>query len=285
MKDLDTLVNLAAALIQTGEYLEALDATLRALTLDPNHKGALNHKGCINMHLGKYADAAAAYKRLVSIDPANPAALNDLGVALSSLLKNREAIELYQRGLERHPDFHPFRWNLAPLLLMEGDYQTGFAYFEYRSKISELSLQPHQVSTPQWLGEKIEGKTLLVRCEQGYGDSIEFLRYVPCLAPYRCQIVIELYTPLHCLFRHLGFPLTNPEEASPRHDVHINTMSFPYVFQTDLSSIPPPIAPETKLCPIKNRIAIVWKGNPKHMSDHRRSLNVNWLDSIFEIPG
>jgi hypothetical protein len=91
-----------------------------------------------------------------------------------------------------------------------------------------------------------------------------------------------LQLELHCLFKHLGIPLTCSE--SPQHDIHVNLMSLPYLFKTDLFTIPPPLPiGNAHRHPIKNRVGIAWKGGWQHKWNQQRSLDLKSLKSLLQI--
>jgi hypothetical protein len=142
------------------------------------------------------------------------------------------------------------------------------------------------ITSKTWQGENIAGKTIFLFCEAGLGDSIQFLRYVPLLRrQYGCKVFLYLQEPLHCLFRHLDAQIIPKGQLRlPKTDFHGFLMSLPYCFKTDLSNIPPPVKIKCTLSPVKGRIGIIWKGNPKHLNDKNRSLCLAKLEPLFKIP-
>jgi len=283
----NALKNLTSLYIKLERYQEALNVNDRAFKLNPNDTGIQHHRGSIFFYLGQYVEAIKTYRKMIEIDPGNVPVVNDLGVTLTYVGRIHEAIELYQdliKTCPNDPNIDFLRWNLATPLLMLGDFLRGFQLYETRTKMKVLLQKYKQVESPRWQGEAIDGKILFVRCVEGLGDSIQFLRYLPKLSQFHCSVIIEMPAHLQCIFQHLGVPFIDPKLATPQHDIHTDVMSFPYLFKTDLHSIPPPIPMNARHKPIKHRIGIAWRGHPKTPRDRHRSLHLELLDSLFKIP-
>lgn len=238
------------------------------------------------MELGLYDEAIESWSRSYHKNPNDLAVISNLGVALTYVLRLDEAIAIYRDALQRFPD-HPLeamiRWNLAIPLLTQGNLKEGFALYESRTLVKQLVSRYKALPTPRWQGEKIDGKTVLIRCTEGLGDAIQFLRYLPELSQYRCKSILAVQTELHGLFGHLGFPLASLEREVPYHDVNIDVMSFPYLFHADLENIPPPVSLAIARSPGKRRIAIAWRGNPNTARDRHRSVPLSYLVPLFDL--
>jgi hypothetical protein len=140
--------------------------------------------------------------------------------------------------------------------------------------------------TQEWQGEDISGKTLLVHHDGGFGDSFQFLRYVPYLKKYNCDVALFLQPELNGLFKHLGVPLLQEGLPCCPYDVHVFMMSLPFCFRTELSDIPPPVEIDCCHRPVKGRIGIVWEAGTGVTNEKgQKSLHLAQLDSILKIPG
>ncbi len=278
------LVHVSNSLLEVGNYQEAIDAIEKVLLFDLNHTHALNIKGICLMHLGKCEEAATIFRKLIKLEPDNLSHTNNLAIACGELLCHQEALELYESLLEKDP---VYKWNWSHALLRLGDFSKGFQAYEARlhnaSPWAQINNTPPCL-TRRWQGKPIDGKTLLVRCEQGLGDCFQFLRYITCLKRYNCKIIIDMPLALHSLFKSLHIPLTCKEWSIPKHDLHVWLMSLPHIFKTDLFTIPPPVLiPNAQLIPVKNRIGIAWKGNPATPKNYQRSLDLKLLTSLLQI--
>lgn len=225
---------------------------------------------------GNYCEVNEACCQLADLFPRDPEYACLMASSFNLLTRHSEATLILQKFIALFPDEWKPKNMLGMQYLMLGDYRAGFHWLEHRKTKQKF------LPSPTWQGENIEGKTLLIRCEEGFGDSILFLRYIPNLSQYRCRIVVELFPPLHCLFER--FALSDPDGPVPQHDVQVRLMSLPYLFKTDLATVPPPILIGTRH-PVKNRIGIAWKGRAQHPNDILRSIDYRHLEPLLQISG
>ena len=236
--------------------------------------------------LGRIQEAMKMNEHVFRLHPFHESALNNQANLLCDLGRYDEGIQLFRKILTKNPEHWEVVWNLSLVYLLLGDFTTGLDLYQHRLKVASFHQHHHPLSSPQWQGEPIEGKTLLVRCEQGYGDSIQFLRYIPHLASYHCQIAIEMPSELHDLFQHLSVPLIGDVSQIPQHDAQVRLMSLMHLLPIAPSHPPAPLPiANTTLAPIANRIGFVWRGNPKHRKDNQRSLQLEQLDPLLQIKG
>ncbi len=272
--------NLGKVLLDLRRFEEALQATESALHLQPKDPIALNNRGIILMKLGRFQEAKVTFENLAKIDPENPEHWNNLASILIFSFQFQEAIQIYKQNIIRHPKYFETRANLGMLYLRLGDFENGFKEYEYRKK-NEFDIRQKKLSTPRWQGEQLKGKTLLVLEEQGFGDTFQFLRYVPLLKRYDCRVLLLFRFCLHPLLSDLTLPLISEFDSIPKHDLHVNLLSLPSIFQTNISTIPPPF-PYKKCSQKKNRIGIIWKGSPKNRYDWSRSIDLKILIPLLE---
>jgi hypothetical protein len=207
----------------------------------------------------------------------------NLANTLESLDRLNEAQEAYQKAIEFNPNLHEARFNLALLQLSQGRYAQAWPLFEARGPL----FQEHgTLPFPKWAGEPLTGKTMLLLPEQGYGDTIQFVRYAPLLKALGvAQLTVACKPELGALLRTvegIDTIVTDPGELRV-HDYWESLLSLPRHFGTTVQSIPARIPylgvfaqrmdrwkarlPDTPL-----RVGLVWKGNPEHHNDAARSL-------------
>ncbi|HEY9872665.1 MAG TPA: hypothetical protein V6D12_04485, partial [Candidatus Obscuribacterales bacterium] len=151
-------------------------------------------------------------------------------------------------------------------------------------------------SQPVWDGSNLEGRTILLHAEQGFGDTIQFIRYAPLVAGYQGRVFVECYAPLIKLFKCIpGIEqLIVKGETLPEFDVHAPLMSLPGILGTTLETVPaevpylyPPIPPIQLAVPPETRlkVGIVWASKPNHPTTGRRSCPLSFFLNLQSIPG
>jgi tetratricopeptide (TPR) repeat protein len=230
-------------------------------------------------------------QKSLAIEPKDPFAWNNLGIALSRSKQFKESIIAYQNALHLNPA-HDFTLriyiNMSYSILCLGQFNRGFKVYESRLKYwKTIPLVPNKRTSKQWEGENISGKTLLIHHDGGLGDSIHFSRYIPLLKAYNCKILLFLQPELNCLFEHLNAHLIKNGNSFQEYDAHVFTMSLPYCFNTQISTIPDPIKIECHYRPIKGRIGIAWKSreNDRNNLSWKKNLELKQMANLFTIPG
>jgi len=292
------------ALAALGRHEEALadfDAVLRAR---PEPIVAYN-RGLTLAALGRTAEAVEAYDRTLAAIPGHVAALSSRGVALQALDRHAEAIASFDRALALAPDYADAHFNKSLALLAIGDYRAGQAEYEWRWKRSGTEHLRANFGRPLWLGETpLQGKTILLHAEQGLGDTIQLVRYVPRLAAAGAKVVLEVRPELKALLARLPGAATVIARGEPRpaFDLHCPLGSLPLALKTEPASVPADI-PYLAADPARverwrarleacgsPRVAIVWAGNTAHANDRNRSLPLArlaplWADSRARFVG
>jgi hypothetical protein len=159
------------------------------------------------------------------------------------------------------------------------------------------------LAVPQWKGEDIAGKTILLHAEQGFGDTIQFVRYAPMVAARGAHVVLEVQAPLRRLMSNLpGMDrVIKHGDLLPKFDLHCSLMSLPLAFNTEVDTIPGDVpylsAPSSAIAEARERfpsreegtgslrVGIVWSGNPEHRGDAQRSIHLSALEPLAGIPG
>lgn len=242
--------------------------------------------GHIQQRRGRHADAAAVLVVAATLDPANAALANDLAAALFGLGREAEALGWIRRALDLDPTLAEALETDSIWKLRYGRMREGWRGYEARWDTSIGRPFRRDFPQPLWRGEPIAGRTILLHAEQGFGDSIQFVRYAKLVAARGARVVLELHPGLRRLLPAMpGVELVLERgDPLPAFDLHCPLLSLPLAFGTDLDSVPAEVpylaVPEnlvyrwhTRLGPRHaKRIGLVWSGNPIHGNDAQRSI-------------
>jgi tetratricopeptide (TPR) repeat protein len=289
--------NRGNALQAMGRNDEAVASFERALTLKPDLTEAHNNRGNALLNLNRPEEALADYESAIAHKPFAFALVNR-GSALHYLGRIEEALDSFDRAIALQPEFPEAHWNKALLCLAIGDFEQGWPAYEWRWR-GATELTPRGFTQPQWRGEDLNGKTILLHAEQGFGDSIQFIRYLRLVAQKGGKIVLELPDSLMPLIADTNglISMHRRGDALPPFDVHCPLMSLPLSFGTTAATIPASVpylrAPSERVATWrarlahlgKPRIGLVWSGKPSHKNDHNRSIALSGLEPLLSIPG
>lgn len=263
---------------------EAQPTGRAALRSDPSAGQAWNGRGIALTELGRFEEAMECFDRAALLHPVHPGIPFNRGNAYRGLGRHHDAIECYRQAVAIDPGYADAHWNSALSHLALGKLEEGFRGYEWRWL--RKGCQPHRhAASPLWQGESMEGRTLLLHAEQGLGDTIQMLRYIPLAAARGARVVLEAPPALHPLLAglpglHSFFPLGDP---APPHDAQCPLLSLPLAFGTRLDSIVAPI-PYLAADPARAaawdrdlpggalRLGIACSGNPEHAGDRYRSI-------------
>lgn len=301
-KHFEAFNNMGTALQELNELDSAIEKYQIAADLNPMYVDAYNNLGAVLNEKRQFDSAIDKCKQAIKLDPDCPKPYFNMGIALKGQGKIDNAIDQYRRAITLDPDYADAHWNLSLALLLKGNLKEGWEEYKWRfRKKGWERLYPYRHCIPLWDGNNFEGKRLLVHDEQGLGDTIQFVRYLPMLKALGGTVVFETRKPFLSLLKN--FPgVDELAERSPLRanacgcDFYIPLLSLPGIFNTDLASIPAKV-PYIQADPIKidiwqNRlqsscfkIGIVWAGKPEHQNDHNRSIPLNAFAPISSIKG
>ena len=286
----------ATALNALGYHARACAAFARALSLQPNHAPSWLNMGNASADLGDFVSAETLYRTAIRLDLALVEAHASLGYLLTMQGRLPEAIEACEAAIHLCPDFVQAHWNLAIAALLSGDLPRGFAEYEWRKRHARYQAGFPPLPGRRWDGSDPSGRTILVRAEQGFGDAIQFARYLPLISAAGGLPILVCAPPLLPLIQSMpGVKAVASSGALPAYDAWIDQASLPHVFGTTLDTIPAAdgfLRAEPRRMrdwcarlPNGRKIGVVFAGNPRHPGDRRRSVPLNLIDTLLNIPG
>jgi tetratricopeptide (TPR) repeat protein len=234
------ICNRGGALQQLGRFDDALASYERALTSAPNHAEALCNRGVTLHRLNRLVEALASYDHALAVRPYYAQAHCNRGVTLHEMRRFDEALASYAQALAARPDYAEAHFNEGLSRALIGDYEHGLQKFEWRWRAEQRD-QRRDFRQPLWLGaDDIAGKTILLHAEQGFGDTIQFARYVPMVAARGARVVLEVQRPLRRLMDSLAgaTDIVARGEPLPAFDLHCPLLSLPLAFGTRPDAIP-----------------------------------------------
>jgi uncharacterized protein (TIGR03032 family) len=283
------------AFYKQGKLDEAIAAFEHCIALDPTFPNAQFHLGIALGDAERYEEAGADLEQVVQAEPEKAEAHNSLGYVASRQRQLQKAVNHWQRAIELQPNYPQAHVNLGMGLLQLGDYQRGFAEYEWRSLNGFRS--PH----PKWDGGLIPDKTLLIYTEHGAGDAIQFARYIP-LAAERCKtLIVACPMDLMPIFATIpGIAQIREQEGIrvSEFDTYLPLMSLPHVFGTTLETIPASV-PYVDAAALRRRkdnpalllnkseypkVGIVWANTTIERTERHRSCPLNEFLPILSIP-
>jgi tetratricopeptide (TPR) repeat protein len=295
--DIDALNNLGSTLFELERYADVLATSERALAVKPDSPEAFNNRGNALQEIGRLAEALASYDAAVAINPGLAEAWHNRGGALQALNRHREAVASYQRALALSPDYADAHWNESLARLCIGDFETGFAKYEWRWRTSDADPARRVLPQPLWLGgEALEGKRILLHAEQGVGDCLQFVRYAPMVAARGATVVLAVHRELKSLLAGLAGAVFAEGETLPHCDLRCPLASLPHAFRTTLATIPSDVPYLRAADPLAARwnarlppsgplrVGLAWAGNPAHKNDRRRSIPFACLAPLLAVP-
>ena len=240
----DAHYNLGLALKEQQQFEKAVLNFKQVIKLTPDDADAYYNLGNTYEALDRHEPAAENYRLAIKKNGAFSGAFNNLALALKAMGRIDEAISHFREAVRLQPSFAEAHWNLSLALLINGQFEEGWKEHEWRFRRGKKStIYPHLFGIPLWDGSSFSGKRLFVHSEQGFGDTLQFIRYLPMVKRLGGTVIFEAFGPLLETMR--GFPgIDKLVEISPdrRHvencDYYVPLMSLPMVFTRDIPTIP-----------------------------------------------
>jgi len=299
-RSVEAWVRSGNVLSRLKRHAEALASYDKALALDPNHIDALTNRSAALERLGRPDEALAGLDRALALKPDSAGALNNKATILKSLGRLAEAYPVYRAALSLAPGDAETRLNYAMALLMDGDFARGWPEYEVRwKKKANIGLRP-PLTIPEWRGEPLAGKSIVVFAEQGLGDIVQFARYLPLLKERGAQVTLlvadRMQAILRAAFPDIAIVTQVAERAARASDFQCAMMSLPIGFETRLDNVPaavPYLKPDParaarwreRIGPQGLRIGICWQGSPDPDVDAGRSIPLQAFAPLAALPG
>jgi pentatricopeptide repeat protein len=286
------------ALREMGRLDEAIESLLKAIELAPDHFEAHVNLGTTLGLAGRFAEAEACYRCALELRD-DPQIHTCVGAALGSQGQFHREEAHYRRALALAPDHADALHNLALLHLRRGEFVQGWTLHEVRWRASKYRPMIFP-GVPEWRGEPLEGRRLLLVGEQGHGDQIQFVRYASVLARMGAEVDALVPDNIAELVRSVpGVARVVEGEVRADYDFWTPMMSVPHRLA---ALMPEPFAEVpymsvsaakagdwprrvSKLAGGKRRIGVVWAGSPTFSNDRYRSMPAAALRPLGEIPG
>ncbi len=329
--------HLGRLFLQQGRLPDAVRAFRLALESAPENHLAWNDLGIAFHRLGNLNQAMAAFGKALEAKPGFVKACQNMGNVYLDLNDPDKVIECYEMALnmkkpsaddhlrqaklclqwlrldkaEKHlncaladePQHALAHTTLASVHMLKADFLPGWHHFRWRRKLPDYHtrIYPHRLESPKWEGQDLRGKTILVHCEQGLGDTIQFVRYLPILQKQGATIVAEVHPPLVSLVAAMPavskvVALSSDSPCQLDVDFHVSLLDLPGIFGTTIDSIPGSV-PYLKVARGKIlkwqprivsqglKVGMVWKGSPFHSKDNTRSLELGRLEPLLQFEG
>ncbi len=298
-QQVETLNNKGIVYYEMNQLQPAIQLYQLALQLNPDYVSAYINLGSAYAKMGEWEKAETAFRQAVHIQPKNAETYNSWGNCYKQQNRANEAQKCFETAVQIHPNFHEAEFNLAITELLLGDFSNGWRHYESRHQLREHKKVDYHLPHPFWQGESLKGEQLFIITEQGLGDVIQFSRFIPLLQE-RAEpknIIFECQPPLIPLLQ-ASFPditIVPRGQIPEQFDKQVRLMSLPLYLglQPETISLASGyvFAPEGEIPQVLSqkstarRIGLVWGGNPGNPNDENRSIPLEYLKPLFDIPG
>jgi tetratricopeptide (TPR) repeat protein len=300
--DCDAHFGRGCALARLNRHDNAVLAYRRALEIKPQGLGILNNLAVSLHEDGQLQAAKDCFEEILRRQPKFPHAQTNLGRLLQQMDRVEESLVRYDTALALDPGWENATWNKSQALLALGRYREGWELFE-------TGLKPDKwrgiaVDSRRWDGSPFPGKTLLIRSEQGLGDTLQFVRYAALCKERGGKVMVLCEKPLLRLLNNCPYiDAAVNEVRQEEFDYQIAMLSLPHVFGTTLEDVPAAIPylycdPElreqwaTRLAgSAAPKVGLVWAGNPREHQpdaqriDQRRSISLAQMQPLLDVDG
>lgn len=264
------------------EFDEAIKAYREILAEEPDNVIILYHLGVALSDTEKWDEAIISLEKTVALQASHAEAHNSLGHAWAGKLDFDKAIISYDAAIAADQKYATAHFNRGCVKLKLGEFAQGWEEYEWRWKMP--TFQPFNCPQPQWQGEDISDKTMLIHTEQGNGDAIQFARFLPMVKARCKKLIIVCTEPLRLLFKQMDcvdevrLPGNLPADLF---DVYSPIMSIAGALKIDQTNLPTSvpyieIAKEVVVPTLasnqgKKKVGLVWAGSPTQQINHHRS--------------
>lgn len=288
----DALYLLSALAWQTGNYTLSLNSFNHLIKLQPDNPEIFFNYAKLLTKLNRPEEALASFNKAIELRPDFLEAYINRGIVLRALNNPDEALASFNKAIELQANYPEAHFGRSFCYLIKGDFEMGWKEFEWRWEDSYLKSKQLNFTSPLWLGqESISGKVILIHAEQGYGDTMQFCRYISLLSKKGAKVLFLVPETLVNLLSALEgvTQIIADNKTIPAFDYHCPLLSLPLAINTRMETIPAktPYLFSTeekrnkwskKLGAKKMpRIGLTWSGNPSHKNDAKRNIPLELL--------
>ncbi|WP_158240471.1 tetratricopeptide repeat protein [Telmatospirillum siberiense] len=297
--------NLGETLRLQSRFPEAARAFGAAIVLAPGYAEAWNNLGVIRHAAGLLEEATRYYRRALDCLPNFPDALGNIGAAYQEQNRCDLAEVRYRQAIALRPDFAEAHNNLGMVLLTRGEFSAGWHEYEWRRRLDSFHAVRPSGNRPEWEGEDISGRTILLYGEQGLGDCLQFSRFATPIAARCAKVILQVHPVLTRLLSSVdGVAQVVAKDAPPpSSDVQLSLMSAPHRLGITKESIPtsvPYVRPDAasvekwaeRVRPLPGlKVGLAWAGDPRpydtraNSIDRRRSMALAELTPLLALAG
>ena len=282
--------NLGRLAARFNEVENAFTLFEKTIAIQPQHAYAYLELGALQERCGLLHQAAASYTRSMELDPSRTVRENL--AAILPLIGDPRGIPQLEQLVREQPGNAEAHWNLGMGLLFSRHYEQGWREFEWRTEIPRFFKRHHGFHQPRWRGQSLHGQTILLYGEQGHGDTLQFLRYVPLVVERGGRVVLQVLPLLKSLLQ--AFPgvaeCIAPGDPKPDSSTYAPLMSLPHLLRAE--AIPPPVSPLVPLrpktatpAPKSLKVGLAWAGQPSQKRDHLRSIPLAQFEPLLHVDG
>ncbi|MBF0133365.1 MAG: tetratricopeptide repeat protein [Magnetococcales bacterium] len=288
---------LGCVLLEQGHFAAAEEQLQHALAIHPQDCGIINNLGVAWMRQGHVSAALDQFRHALNLKPDYHEAANNMGLAYQELGLLDDALNAFRQAQHLKPDFADPYFNEGVIELTKGNFAQGWRGFAWRLRMEKYRNHRHLHTATDLT--TLAGRTVLVVCELGFGDTIQFIRYARLLQRHAAQVIVVCPEPLVRLLTHAPGVTQCLCDSSPPPpcDTHVFLLSLPHLFGHSIPDFPATIPYLTAHPQRINffrqslkqhpgyRIGIVWRGNPQHLQDRHRSMTAMQFSQLLNVAG
>jgi FkbM family methyltransferase len=289
--------NRGSVLMSLGRNSDALASCQRAVELDANDSDAFVVQGNVLKELKRFGEAQSCFNKAIMLNPANPQAFNGRANTLVEQVRLSEAIRSFDQAVSLKPGYAAAIFSRGVCKLLAGNYSEGWEDYEARWDISKNPTKRPPIRGAIWRGENLSGRRIAVHCEQGLGDIIQFVRYLPLLVGQGAQVTFAVLPKLARVLKKAvnGTRVAEKIESTETFDYVSPLISLPLWLSRDIETVPkrvPYLEAETALISRWKkhigehgfRVGIAWQGS-RGLIDVGRSIPASHFARLARIPG
>ena len=289
---------MGAVLRELGRLEESAACCRREIRLLPSDADAHYNLGLVLQSLGRAGEAVESFQQAMRLRPGYVDAMVGAGTALRQRGDAEAALDSFERAIDLEPANAKPHWELGTTLLSLGRFERGWKEYEWRWKLKDFTIPPARFKQPLWDGKDLGGRRILLHCEEGFGDIIQFCRYASLVADRNGEVILgcpEPVRPVLETIRGVREVVTSRRDL-PQFDTHAPLTSLPAIFATTMETVPreipylrvPPQDPSSprwvnELPGLK--VGLVWAGSPTNRNGRNRSLRLDFFGPVLDLPG